>query len=164
MKTTSRERAIAVLLNLGAIPFPYMGPIIGLAVGGNSKYVRFHAYRCLIEQVVATVIIGVLMVCSLAFSVYQLWKSGTFANGFDVSKIDWAAIIIKGVITWLLLAIWGLWNTFNSIRDALQANSGLLPKAAKWSEKKAMKMSGITNSPQLADSSESLRESAQIRS
>jgi hypothetical protein len=163
MKTSGNERLWASAVNLAAIPFPYVGPIVGLAVAGNSKYVRFHAYRCLIEQIVSTIVIGFLMACSFGFSLYQLWKTGTFENGIDLNKVDWVAILVKGVVTWLLFALWGVWNTINSIRDALQANSGLLPKSPKWSERKALKLSGLMNSLSLADSSEKPLASSQTR-
>ncbi|MEI8282115.1 MAG: hypothetical protein WCG75_06910, partial [Armatimonadota bacterium] len=65
-------------------------------------------------------------------------------DGFDLAKIDWVTMIFKAVLTWLLLGLWTVVNTILSIRDAVQALGGKLPNRPKWSERKAMKLSGLS--------------------
>ena len=140
-QSSGSERTIAAAVNISAIFFPYMGPIVGALLAGQSKFVRFHAYRCLIEQIVSTLIIGTLAITSLAFTIYSLSK--TMEGGFDWHKIDWQTIVIKSVITYLLLALWGVINTLLSVRDAIEALRGQLPAKPKWTERKAMKLAKI---------------------
>ena len=61
VQTTGSERITAAAVNISAIFFPYLGPIVGAVIAGQSKFVRYHAYRCLIEQVVSTVACSSLM-------------------------------------------------------------------------------------------------------
>ncbi len=143
-QTSAHERTVAAAVNISAIFFPYLGPIVGSLIAGKSKFVKFHAYRCLIEQILSTLIIGALAITSLAFTIYSL--SQTMQGGFDWHKIDWQTILIKSIVTYLLLALWGLINILLSVRDAIEALRGELPKRPKWSERKAMKLAKITNS------------------
>ena len=143
VQSSGSERTTAAAVNISAIFFPYLGPVIGAVLARNSKFVRFHAYRCLIEQIVSTLIIGTLAITSLAFTIYSLSK--TMEGGFDWHKIDWQTIVIKSVITYLLLALWGVINTILSIRDAVEALRGQLPAKPKWTERKAMKLAKIGN-------------------
>jgi uncharacterized membrane protein len=142
MQISDRDKGLAAAVNVSAIFFPYMGPIVGAIVGAKSPYVKFHAYRNLIEQVISTIIIGFLMACSLAYSIYSLYNDQK--DGFDLAKIDWLPILMKAAITWLLLAIWNLINIFLSLRDASQALKGKLPTNPKWSERRALKLAGAT--------------------
>jgi hypothetical protein len=137
---SQKDKTLAAGVNIAAIFFPYMGPIVGAIVGSKSSYIKFHAYRNLIEQVISTVIIGFLMACSLAYSIYALYNNQK--DGFDLSKIEWLPLLMKAAITWLLLAIWGLINTFLSLRDAAQALQGRLPTKPKWSERTALRLAG----------------------
>ena len=135
------DKVLAAAVNISAIFFPYMGPIVGALVGVRSPYIRYHSYRNLIEQIVSTLIIGFLILCSLSYSIYRLYE--TQKGAFDLSKIEWIPLLVKATLTWLLLAAWGIINTFLSIRDALQALRGDLPKRPKWTERKAIKWSGL---------------------
>jgi uncharacterized membrane protein len=135
---TERERLVAGGLNIAAIFMPYIGPIIGYAMAGKSSFVRFHALRCIIEQVVMTVVLGTLMVLSLIWTVYNLYQTG-----FDLQKIDWAFVIGKAVVTWLLLGLLNILNFINGVRDGLQAFQGKYPTRFKWTERIAAKMSGF---------------------
>ncbi len=134
---------IAGAVNFAAIPFPYLGPIVGLAVAGRSSFVRYHASRCLIEQVLATAILVVVVGVSLAYSVWNLVQSGVFENGIQLSKIDWLGILIKSVVTWIALALWNLWNLLNSLRDGMSALAGQEVNAVSWSERRAARFAGI---------------------
>jgi uncharacterized membrane protein len=155
IEITQRDKTLAAGVNVAAIFFPYMGPIVGSIIGSKSPYVKFHAYRNLIQQVVSAIIIGFLMACSLAYSVYSLYNNQK--DGFDLSKIEWVPILMKAAITWALLALWGVINTILSIGDALQALRGQLPTKPKWSERKAMNMAGIQN---LSEKTQPLASSA----
>ena len=141
VQSTGSERTTAAAVNISAIFCPYLGPIVGAVLAGKSKFVRFHAYRCLIEQILSTLIIGILVIFSLAFTIYSL--SNTMEGAFDWHKVDWQTIVIKSVVTYLLLALWGVINTILSIRDAIEALRGDLPRKPKWAERKAMKLAKI---------------------
>jgi uncharacterized membrane protein len=141
IQTTGHEKAVAAAVNVSSIFFPYLGPIVGALIAGKSKFIRFHAYRCLIDQIVTTVVIAALVMLSLAFSVYSL--SNSMADGFDLSKVDWVMLLVKSLATWVLIVLWGVVNTVLSIRDALEALNGQLPSRPKWTERKAMIWSGL---------------------
>ncbi len=141
IEITQKDKNLAAGVNVAAIFFPYMGPIVGTIIGSKSPYVKFHAYRNLIQQIVSTIVIGFLMACSLAYSIYSLYNNQK--DGFDLSKIEWVPILLKAALTWALLALWGVINTILSIGDALQALRGQLPTKPKWTERKAIKLSGM---------------------
>ena len=144
MEIPKRDQGLASLVNLGSIPFPYLAPIAGIFIGAHSPYVRFHAYRMLIEQLVGTLITGVLMASSLAYSVWKLKEDGVLdSTGLHTERIDWLGILIKSALTWVLFALWGVWNTLNSLKDALEAGRGHVPSKPRWSERMALKWSGL---------------------
>ncbi|HLO99408.1 MAG TPA: hypothetical protein VK171_12505, partial [Fimbriimonas sp.] len=125
---TPKERNLASLVHIAAIFMPFLGPIIGYFIS-SSKYVKFHALKAIVEQVITSLIIGFLMICSLSYSIYTFYQSQS--GGFDLSKIDWVAMLVKAAITWVLLAIWNLINIALSLKDAAQANRGQLPAKPK---------------------------------
>lgn len=139
---TQTERTLGAAVCLAAIPFPYVGPIVGLALQGRSPYVRYHALRCLLEQVLATAVLAVLMAVSVSYSIHALVQSGVFENGIQWGKIDWLGILLKSVATWVLLALWNVWNVANSVRDAMGAYAGKPITARKWAERKAAALAG----------------------
>ena len=141
VQTTGGERVTAAAVNISAIFFPYLGPIVGAVIAGQSKFVRYHAYRCLIEQVVSTVILVTLLLISFGFTVYSLSKS--MVGGFDIHKIDLVTILIKAAVTWVLLGLWEVVNVVLSIRDAIEALNGELPRKPKWTERRAMKLANL---------------------
>lgn len=136
---TDRDKILAAAVNVSSIFFPYTGPIVGVVVGMKMPYVKFHAYRCLIGQIVTSVIIGTLMIISLSYSIYTTYQN--MGGHFDLSKIDWFGILIKSAITWVLLAIWNLINIIFAVKDALEAFNGKIPLKPNWIGKKAMKWS-----------------------
>lgn len=138
---TSNERLAGAAVNIASIPFPWTAPLVGFAVAGKSKFVRFQAIRSLIEQVASIVLIGSITIASVVYSVVD------FANkNFDFSKIDWKMVILKSVAIWIGLGLFAVWNFFNAIRDAWQAWNGDVPKKMKWSERLAAKWSGLPRS------------------
>lgn len=120
---------------------PFMGPIIGFLIS-SSKYVKYHALKAIVEQIITSLIIGTLMICSLSYSIYTLYQSQS--GGFDLSKIDWVAMLVKAAITWVLFAIWNLINIVLSLKDAAAANRGQLPTKPKFAERKAITWSKVT--------------------
>lgn len=136
------ERNRAALVCLASIPAPFMGPLWGLITSGGRPFVRFHAIRCLLQEVFASLIIGTLMALSLAYTLYSFYQ-----KGFDLSEINWWAVIIKSLVTWALLGLWAVVNFVMSIRDALQALDGQMPTKLGVSGRIAARWSGITNHP-----------------
>jgi uncharacterized membrane protein len=139
IKPNDQEKLVAGGLNLIAIFLPFAGPIVGFAIGNKSPFVKFHALRCLIEQIVMSLFIGTLMVLSLSWTAYNLYQTG-----FDFSKIDWGMVIGKTIVVWVLLGILNIMNFVNGVKDGLQAFSGKIPTKLKWTERIAAKHSGIS--------------------
>jgi hypothetical protein len=140
----THEKTVAGGLNVAAIFFPYIGPVIGLAISAGSKFVKFNAYRCLIEQVTRTILVGLIIVASLSYSIYSMVQAGVFKDGIDLSKIDWVTLLIKSAVTWLAFAAWALWNTVSLIRYALQGFAGKLPAKMRWVDRLAAKWAGLS--------------------
>jgi hypothetical protein len=134
---------MAGAVNIGAIFFPYLSPVVGIVAGGNSSFVKFNAYRCLIDQIVRTAVMAVIVAASLAYSVYSMVQAGVFKDGLDLSKIDWVTLILKSAATWAAFAIWGLWNTIAALMDARQAFAGRIPSKMGWMERWAAKRAGL---------------------
>ena len=147
IQISQKDRTLAAGVNIAAIFFPYLGPIVGAVIGAKSPYVKFHAYRNLIQQVVATIIIGFLLVCSITYTIYTTYESQK--TGIDLSKIDWVTAIVKASVTYLLILLWGFINLILSIRDASQALKGELPIRPKFTDRKAMALAGMNPDPTL---------------
>lgn len=146
LEIPKKDQGLAMLVNLASIPFPYAAPIVGSFVGARSPYIKFHAFRVLIEQVLGSIVAGILIACSLAYSLWKLKNDGVLdSTGLHTERIDWVGILVKSVLTWVLFALWGVWNTFNSLKDAMEAGRGYVPTKPRWSERLAMKWSGLTN-------------------
>lgn len=133
---------MAATVNIAAIFFPYIAPIVGLVVSPKMPFVRYHAARSLIEQLLASIVIGILLLASLLYSAWSI--KNTMADGFDISKIDWVTLLIKTAVTWVLMTIWGAINTILNVRDAIDALHGKLPTKPKWTDRKAFKIAGMS--------------------
>ncbi|MFN8852269.1 MAG: hypothetical protein ACK5XS_04510, partial [Armatimonadota bacterium] len=60
-------------------------------------------------------------------------------------QIDWVAMLVKSVVVWLMLALFGLWNTVSSI---IQGTRAL--RQEEWGKNRgldrlALKLSGNTH-------------------
>jgi hypothetical protein len=76
-----------------------------------------------------------------------LWSAyNLYQNNFDLQRIDWAMLIGKTIVTWLLLGLLNILNFINGVRDGLQAFQGRIPEKMKWTERLAAKLSGLQNS------------------
>ena len=144
LEIPKKDQGLAMVMNLASIPLPYVAPIAGLIIGAKSPYAKFHSYRMLIEQVIGTIIAGILIACSLSYSLWKMKEDGVLdSNGLHLEKIGWVGIIVKSALTWVLFALWGLWNTLNALKDAMEAGRGYVPPKPRWSERLAMKWSGL---------------------
>ncbi len=138
METTDTDRRLGALVCLAAIPAPYAGPLIGLVVAGRRPFVRYHAVRALVGQLIAGMLTFMVIATSLSFTVYQLVQTG-----FDLSQINWWQVLFKSVAVWLALALFGLWNTLTSLREAYAANQGVLPRRMGISDRIAARVAGL---------------------
>jgi hypothetical protein len=99
----------------------------------------------LVEQILGSIVAGILIACSLSYSLWKMKEDGVLdSTGLHLEKIGWVALIVKSALTWVLFALWGLWNTLNSLKDAMEAGRGYLPPKPRWSERLALKWSGLT--------------------
>jgi len=114
------EKSLACAMHVASIPFPWMAPIIGILVSGSLPFVKHHSWRALKGQLITVAIIGTVTVASLSYSIYNLYQD--YQNGFKDFNI-WP-ILIKSVVMWVGLFLFGLWNTVSSIIDALRALRG----------------------------------------
>lgn len=130
METTSTDRQLGAVVHLASIPAPYLAPMIALVAAGGRPFVRYHAVRVLVGQLIAGFITFLVIATSLSFTVYQLVQSG-----FDLSEINWWQVILKSVAVWLALALFGLWNTFTSLREAYVASQGALTRRVRWPDR-----------------------------
>jgi Na+/H+ antiporter NhaA len=79
-------------------------------------------------------VIGLISLSMTIISIIRLIQEG--------GQPDWVGMIIKGVIVWLLLAGYGLWNTISSIIDGVgvltkpehEPKSKIDRLAAKWAK------------------------------
>ena len=133
-----RERLLAVAINLSAIPAPYLGPLVGYLIAGNSAYARDHAIRLVLDELVLTLISATLIAISLGWTVLSL-----FRTGLDLSHIDWKFVFGKAIAFWLILQGLALANTIASIHAAIQASQGRLPKRLRGIKRLSARLSGL---------------------
>ncbi|HMS54175.1 MAG TPA: hypothetical protein PKA27_02135 [Fimbriimonadaceae bacterium] len=104
--------------------------MITLVVAGGRPFVRYHAVRVLVGQLIAGLLTFLVIATSLSFTVYQLIQTG-----FDLSEINWWQVILKSVAVWLALALFGLWNIVTSLREAYIASQGTLTRRVRWPDR-----------------------------
>jgi uncharacterized Tic20 family protein len=118
------ERNAAAACHIAGIFFPYLAPIVALALScKRSRFVQIHALESLFEAIALTVFTVVVFAVSLAISLpglLELLRSR--GESFEWSMV-WAALI-KSAIVWIGLVLVGLWYTIRSALDALQAIRG----------------------------------------
>ena len=138
---SERDKVFAAAVNVSAIFFPYAGPLVGAILGAKMPYVKYYAFKSLIEELVATLVIGFLLILSVLYSIWSVRHA--FEGGFEWSKVNWIGIILKSVVTWLLLSLWGLVNIGLSVHHALRALRGYVPIKPKWTDRQAMSLAGM---------------------
>lgn len=114
------EKSLACVMHLASIPFPWLAPIIGILVSGEMPFVKHHSWRALRGQIISVLIIGTVTAISLGFSIYNLYQQ--YQEGFK--DFDIWAVVIKSVVVWAGLFLFGLWNTVASIIEAMRALKG----------------------------------------
>jgi hypothetical protein len=133
----SPDKVMGAAPHFLSIPFPVFGPLVFALVIGNSPYAKYHGFRAVLNDlkiIVITVVIGLISLSMTIVSIIRLIQEG--------GQPDWVGMIIKGVIVWLLLAGYGLWNTISSIIDGVgvltkpehQPKSKIDRLAAKWAK------------------------------
>lgn len=138
MNTSKTDRRLGALVHIASIPAPYAGPLIALVVAGGRPFVRYQAVRALVGQVLAGLLTFVVIATSLSITIYQLVQTG-----FDLSEINWWQVLIKSVVVWLALVLFGLWNTLTALREAFVAHQGNLPRRMRWPDRVAARVSGL---------------------
>ena len=118
------ERNAAAACHVAGIFFPYLAPIVALALSWKrSRFVQIHALESLFEAITLTVFTVLVFAVSLAISLpglLELLRSR--GESFEWSML-WAALI-KSALVWVGLALVGLWYTIRSVLDAVQAMKG----------------------------------------
>jgi uncharacterized membrane protein len=131
-KPEQGERSTAAAVHIGAIFVPIWVPLIAWVVTRKDRpFVAAHARQSLVETLVLNVLIGIAMLGSLAYTVYNVWSM--YQEGFD--KVDWYAVawqsLLRLGIWWLAMGVLWLINFFVSLRQALQAYRGEWPRSAR---------------------------------
>ncbi|MCE2939477.1 MAG: hypothetical protein ACK5UR_08820 [Armatimonadota bacterium] len=141
--TNRDHRTLAALIHYAGIPFPWMGAIVGyfVAMATGNQYARYHAARAFLGEVAALMVTATVIIISLIMSIpsAQLVLQGQW------DQIDWVAMLVKSVVVWLMLALFGLWNTVSSI---IQGTRAL--RQEEWGKNRgldrlALKLSGNTH-------------------
>lgn len=133
-----KDRTIAALISLSAIPFPYAGPLVGYLVSADSPYARYHAIRVVLDEVALTVLSFLLIAASLTWSVVSLLRTG-----LEIEHIDWKFMLLKAAAFWLILQGLALMNTLTAIFAAVQAALGKHPRRLRGLKRVAARLSGL---------------------
>ena len=118
---STQECQVAAAVHGSAIFFPFMGPAIGLVLGGSSRYVRYHALNSLLGQVALIVLTLTIGLASISHTIWTAWQAYQ-AGGM---QIDWVALLVKSVGVWLAIFLFGVINT---VGEFLQIFSSLRGK------------------------------------
>ena len=118
---------MAAIMHLATIPAPIWGPLVGIAVAGKSRYVRAHALRALYETLLLNVLLGIAMICSLAYSISRLW----YHYQTDWVNFSWTEFLLRFAVGWLILGLLAFVNMVQAVRAASKANAGVWPKQAR---------------------------------
>lgn len=116
---SEHERLLGAAPYVASVFFPILGPLVGLVVLQQSPYAKFHSLKCLRGELIMLLITTSIIVVSLSASIYGAIQ--VIAHG---QPFDWVAMIVKSLVVWLLLALFGLWNTVSSILNAIRAYRG----------------------------------------
>lgn len=124
--TQKQEQTLAIAVHIGAIFFPIVAPIIGLAVSKPDSFLRSHSLFRLKREIITMVIAAVFTVG------YILWSIPGWVHHFQTGFKDFDLIgfLIRSVIVWLIGWLYGVWNTAEGIWLAIKALNGKWPKGA----------------------------------
>lgn len=118
------ERNAAAACHIGGIFFPYLAPIVAVALSWRrSRFVQVHALESLFEAMLLSLFALLVFAVSLAISLPALFELlRTRGESFEWSMV-WTALI-KSALVWVGLALVGLWYMIRSVLDAIQAMKG----------------------------------------
>lgn len=132
------DRDLATLVCIGAIFFPFLAPILGVAISKKGSATRYFSILNLIQQLVWGALQFLVVALSLGYSLY-----GLIQTGFDWKQIDWVAMMIKSVIVWAALALFQLINLISAIREILDLRSKKNLQFRWWTQRLARRRSGF---------------------
>lgn len=141
--SSESDRLTAAICHGLSIPMPWLGPA-GFCIYGflaRRRFVAAHASAALIESILAT--LGTIVVVLISLGVgLAIWIPQVMESGWEA--VTWEAAlgtVFRAAAVWLLLAVVGLIYTIQSIRQAVAAYRGELPKggwvnriALRWSQ------------------------------
>lgn len=119
------DRLLGALVHVSSIPWPLLGPLVGVLVFGKSnKFVRAHALQALLDTILFNCLIFLAMGASLTYSVIRIIH---YINT-NWADFSWQEFLARFLIGWILLAIFGLVNTVISLTQAASAWRGNWPR------------------------------------
>ena len=111
-----QECLLGAAPHVASIFFPIIGPAVAVLVLQQSPFGKHNAISSLKGDLKLFAITATIIVISLSASIYSAIQ--VIQNG---QEIDWIGMIVKSVVVWLLLALFGLVNTITSIISAVRA-------------------------------------------
>lgn len=122
------ERTLAAAVHVLSLFFPFLAPLIGYAIfRKRAQFIEAHALSALIDEVVLKILFVVGGAFSLIVTITRVVKH-VQENGLTVSwDVIWP-IVLKMGITWLAVAILGLYLLVKTLLDAFSAYRGAWPK------------------------------------
>lgn len=122
---TRADRGWAAAVHVASIPWPLIGPLVGWALfAKKSRYVAAHAKQALLETIVLNVGLFVLALASFTYTVVRIVHY-VQTNWADFS---WQEFLIRFLVGWILLGLLELFNIVWSVKQAVDAWNGKVPK------------------------------------
>ncbi|MBS1714144.1 MAG: DUF4870 domain-containing protein [Armatimonadetes bacterium] len=122
---TPFDRGWAAAVHVASIPWPLIGPLVGWALfHRKSRYVASHAKQALLETIVLNLglfIVGLASFCYTVVRVVHYFQT----NWADFS---WQEFLVRFLVGWILLALLQVFNVVWSVKQAVDAWRGKLPK------------------------------------
>jgi hypothetical protein len=120
----NKQRSLAAVMHLAAIPFAIVAPVVGIVVSKPNSFLRTHSIVRLKREIWTAVILFVIGAIYFLSSVPG-WIHH-FQTGFR--DFDILQFLLKTAIYWVLTALYGVWNTLEGVILAVRAFNGNEPK------------------------------------
>ncbi|RYG25067.1 DUF4870 domain-containing protein, partial [bacterium] len=122
--SSQQDRTVAGGMHLASIVAPFIAPAVAGMLWGRSPFVAAHARRAIVEAIWSKLFLVAIAAVSIAISLWQAY--GLYQRDFR----DWSiwSVLVKFAIVWLIVTILGIINTVVSVRAAVAAYRGELPK------------------------------------
>lgn len=122
-----KQRSLAAVMHLAAIPFPFFGPLVGIVVSKPDSFLRTHSIVRLKREIWTAVILFVIG------AVYFLSSVPGWIHHFQTGFRDFDILqfLLKTAIYWILSALYGVWNTVEGVVLAVRAFNGNQPKTRR---------------------------------